>query len=173
MDVYKNDSNRIGIKVALTSFVILFSTFLFAQNVEVRHLRITSKGKAIFHYMIKPGQNQLEGYNIQIFSSEDDYKRPLKIELRNIQPGKIQTVTFSAANHLSGFTDTLNIKLLATSKGGKVQLISNESQLMATPNMGIVLKAISILMLVAVGFLMATEGTKLFLNVYRSLNLSS
>ena len=80
---------------------ILFGSYILAQDVELRHLRLSTNGTFIFHYMIKQSQNPQELYTVQIFTSADEYRHPLEIELNNILAGKIQTVSSLGAEHFT------------------------------------------------------------------------
>ena len=167
MDVYQQNSHCTRMKVALTSFLILFGTYIFAQDVDVRHLRATSKGKIIFHYMIKPGQNPIETYSVQIFTSMDGYKQPLAIEVNNIQAGKIQTVAFLAKDHFRSISESFKVKVIATAAGLPSQMVSNEAELTPEPNLGLEAKSLGMLLLGVMGLFGAVEGARTRLRIPR------
>jgi len=125
-------------KTVLSGLIVLTTLYSFAQDIEIQNLRATREGQIAFDYTIAKGHSDRERYDVQIFTSADNYAKPLAIQISDIPPEQNQKVSFRGADHFpQGYSGSVRIRLVAEATLYPVQITNYSKKIKMGATMNI------------------------------------
>ena len=94
-----------------TTLLLVVSLVSSAQSIKVTDLAIDAEGKVSFRYSISQKHSERESYQLQIFSSADEFNSPIPVKLTPVAAGSLNRVSFDGpeliGDHLKLITFSL------------------------------------------------------------------
>lgn len=113
-------------KFRLLVLILIFFTqnIIFAQTLEVENLTISPEGIVKFTCIVTPHHSNREEYVLKIYSSVDDFQKPLPLEELNLKVGIQYPVSFDGNKIVGEFDGNIEFDFRLKAKVFPVQITS-------------------------------------------------
>lgn len=113
-----------------TAVLILFVISLSsAQTLKVENLSISPDGKVKFSCIVYPHHSDREEYEIKIFTSADNFQKPLPLQLNSLRPNVPLPVSFDGNKMIGDFDGAIEFDVRISATIFPVQVTTNGDKL--------------------------------------------
>lgn len=102
--------------------IVAFSTLSFGQTINVENLNVSDGGNISFSYTVNPKFSERETYQLQVFTSTDNFAKALPLNLPAVKAGELRTASFSGPQLLGNYEGSMQLKFRAVATAFPVQI---------------------------------------------------
>lgn len=127
-------------RIFTTAILILVLMQARSQNLRITNLDIDPEGKVSFTALIESHHSWRENYELKVYSSADNYSKPLGLNLSALNPGSPLNVSFDGSQKIGNFKGTIQFKFIAEATAFPVEITLNESKFKRGKSVNIIWK---------------------------------
>jgi hypothetical protein len=101
---------------------------LNAQTVNISNLAVDPIGQVTFTCVIDQKHSPRETYNLQVYSSADNFVRPIPLNLKDIKVGSPLNVTFNGSEKIGNYQGAIQFKFVAEASSFPVEIIDTKTK---------------------------------------------
>ncbi len=115
----------------LTYLILLVHIgYLHGQQISIDSLNVSGDGIVSFNFLVRANQSVREQYDVSVFTSKDDYQKPIDVSLPSIQPNTTYSVSFNGPDKIGEFAGPIQFKLEARASVFPVKIESVSSDVL-------------------------------------------
>ena len=124
---------------SLLSYILLVFIGLLssAQSIQVTNLKVEPNGRISFDYLVDKHHSDREVYKLELYSSVDQFNRPLNVDLAPVKVGQSQKATFNGPSIIGNYSGDLQLKFKVTAVEFPVEITSTPSKFKSGKNVTI------------------------------------
>lgn len=113
-----------------TAVLLIISSYSYvaAQELRIINLDVSPEGLVSFRALIESHHSWRETYELKVYSSADDYKKALGLNLNSLKVGNPLDVSFDGPQVIGGYKGSLQFKFVAQATTFPVEVTMNESK---------------------------------------------
>ncbi len=115
------------IRALLNPIFLLLINFLSAQEIETRDFKVMGE-EIQLSFVVEPDHSIRERYNVTIYASHDDYSEPLALDIHDVVPNELTTVSFSIVEKIGYYQGQLQFKLEAEASVFPVEILNRSTK---------------------------------------------
>lgn len=112
----------------LSNLFLLIGLTLWSQSLQVTNLRAESNGRISFDYQINPHHSDREVYKLELYSSVDQFRTPLKVDLAPAPVGRTNKASFNGPAVIGNYSGDIQFKFKVTAVEFPVEITSTPSK---------------------------------------------
>ncbi len=101
---------------------------LQAQSIQVSNLAIDDEGKVSFRYSVAQKYTGRESYQLQVFTSADEFKSAIPLTLAPVAAGETKSVSFDGPELIGDYAGPLQFKFTVEATKFPVRITSTENK---------------------------------------------
>ncbi len=107
---------------ATAILTLILGSMSFGQSISVDNLTVSEGGMISFSYTVNPKFSDRESYQLQVFSSTDNFTKALPLNLPAVKAGELRTASFSGPQVLGSYEGSMQLKFRAVATAFPVQI---------------------------------------------------
>lgn len=106
-----------------------FSLALLAQDIQIQSFQVAENGIISFDFTVSPKYSLQERYTVYIYSSADNFQKPLSVSFTDVIPNQSTIATINGPMELQGYSGPLSFKLSAVASLFPVRVLNAPKKL--------------------------------------------
>jgi hypothetical protein len=98
--------------------------YVHAQSVQVSNLEVDDEGKVSFRYSVSQKFSDRERYELQVFTSADNFSKPIDLNLSPVAVGESKSVSFDGPKLISNYEGSLQFRFKVVAAVFPVRIVS-------------------------------------------------
>lgn len=117
--------------------IVTFSTLSLGQSIIVDNLNVSASGTISFSYTVNQKFSDRENYQLQVFTSTDNFTKALPLNLPAVKAGELRTASFSGPQLLGNYEGSMQLKFRAVATAFPVQITTTAKKFKSGKNITI------------------------------------
>jgi DUF971 family protein len=117
--------------------LIACSAPVIGQSIIINDLTVAEGGTISFSYTVNPKFSDRESYQLQVFSSTDNFTKALPLSLPTVKAGELRVASFSGPQMLGNYEGALQLKFKAVATAFPVQITTTAKKFKSGKNITI------------------------------------
>lgn len=116
------------IRIFTATLFFLIINQLAAQTLRITNLDVSDEGQVSFTALVDSHHSWRETYELKVYSSADDYKKSLGLNLSSIKAGNPLDVSFNGPQVIGNFKGSIQFKFVAEASAFPVEITMAETK---------------------------------------------
>lgn len=117
--------------------IVVCSTLTIGQSIRIDDLNVAEGGTISFSYTVDPKFSDRESYQLQVFTSTDNFTKELPLNLPNVKAGELRVASFNGPQLLGNYQGALQLKFRAVATAFPVQITTTAKKFKSGKNITI------------------------------------